>query len=42
VLFRAEFQANFIILAVVLWLGIMPKPLLRVIPSVVAALPKPG
>jgi hypothetical protein len=35
-------QADFIILAVILWLGIRPKPLLRVIPSVVAALPRPG
>jgi hypothetical protein len=35
-------QVNFNILAVILWLGIMPKPLLRVIPSVVAALPEPG
>ena len=28
--------------AVILWLGIMPEPLLRVISSIVAALPEPG
>ena len=30
------------ILATILWLGLMPEPLLRVISSVVAALPTPG
>ena len=34
--------AGMVILAVILWLGIMPEPLLQVISSVVAALPTPG
>ena len=34
--------AGMVILAAILWLGIMPEPLLRVISSVVAALPTPG
>jgi NADH-quinone oxidoreductase subunit N len=31
-----------VILAAILWLGLVPEPLLRVISSVVAALPQPG
>ena len=34
--------AGAVILAVILWLGIMPEPWLQVISSVVAALPTPG
>ena len=34
--------AGAVILAAILWLGIMPEPLLQVISSIVAALPKPG
>jgi NADH-quinone oxidoreductase subunit N len=34
--------AGAVILAAILWLGIMPEPWLRVISSVVAALPTPG
>jgi NADH:ubiquinone oxidoreductase subunit 2 (subunit N) len=34
--------AGMVILGAILWLGIMPEPLLRVISSVVAALPAPG
>jgi len=33
--------AGFVILAAILWLGIMPEPWLRVISSIAAALPKP-
>jgi NADH-quinone oxidoreductase subunit N len=34
--------AGTVILAVILWLGILPEPLLRVINSIVAALPQAG
>jgi NADH-quinone oxidoreductase subunit N len=34
--------AGAVILGAILWLGIMPEPFLRVISSVVAALPTPG